>query len=466
MTKILIRRNIGIEDSRRLALVKLHTTKFVSGELVQALYRTGTGKIDTLLALGIGNGTGEDYYKLISAGGIDIIEDIVTSLPDVSALTHQERYIWKNEGTYFEVYKDPSTDSRLLDKLEGTEERKYFCASNGYFYYFSFGTFKREDEFESLGRQKESERVINEHLGIVDGRLGDLETKDTEKQGWLEKIDSVVFPVELKIEFSHSIPAAKKSTSSDYSGVEDSQVFDYSSNYIAKYKLTAKQKGVDVLGRCTFRLKGQTGELRVADDGIFSVSIPAISGTDLTEKLQGDKFFVLLVTKDGEQVRRSDGLRFISNTVEYKRLDPVITVLTCPVKVQGESITEFYTTEAPGKIRVGLGKGEIKLTLGDTGKDRTKYEGNGDTDYRHALIYPKKLEELVGLEITGIKDQNGMDLRDDIIKVELSEDQVPETFKDKANPIYTDTRFIAIFMKETVPFTGSFDIIFKYSTNV
>ena len=122
MTKILIRRNIGIEDSRRLALVKLHTTKFVSGELVQALYRTGTGKIDTLLALGIGNGTGEDYYKLISAGGIDIIEDIVTSLPDVSALTHQERYIWKNEGTYFEVYKDPSTDSRLLDKGNRGEE--------------------------------------------------------------------------------------------------------------------------------------------------------------------------------------------------------------------------------------------------------------------------------------------------------------------------------------------------------
>ena len=82
------------------------------------------------------------------------------------------------------------------------------------------------------------------------------------------------------------------------------------------------------------------------------------------------------------------------------------------------------------------------------------------------MIYPKKLEELVGLEITGIKDQNGMDLRDDIIKVDLNEDQVPETFKDQANPIYTDTRFTAIFMKETVPFTGSFDIIFKYSTNV
>lgn len=467
MTKLQIRRNIGIEDSRRLGLIKLHSTTFIPGELVQTLYRTEDGGVDTLLALGISHGQGEDHYKLISSGGINVIEDIVESLPDISNLTHQERYIWKNEGSWFEVYKDPQTNSRLLNKLEEPKEYRYYCASNGYIYYFSSGKFKREDDFTPLSEFERIIEEINNKNNAITGRVSELEDKDTKKQSWLEEIDTTVFPVELKVSFLNSIPSAKKSVYSDYSGVEDLQYFDYSISYLAKYKLTATIKGVDVISRCTFRLKGQTEPLRISEGGIFTVPILKIEGSGIKKQLEGEKLFVLLITKDGEQIRRNDGLRFISNTIEYTRIDPILTVSTIPVKYSPgkNDIIEIDDTERPEKIQIKLGEGDIKLTLGGEGKIREKYEGTGKSPYRHAIFFPKKFKDLLGFNITEVIDQNGMNLSDIVETVDIPFSQVPEKLIDRSNPLYRDSGQIAMFLKESVLFDGPFNIIFKYTTN-
>ena len=85
-----------IEESRAVAVIRLNERGFLKGEVVMLNYKKDPDKktdIGTLVAIGIKDGTGEDCYRIISAGGSVVVRKVVESLADVSSLVHNELYL-------------------------------------------------------------------------------------------------------------------------------------------------------------------------------------------------------------------------------------------------------------------------------------------------------------------------------------------------------------------------------------
>lgn len=89
-------RDSVIEESSSIALLKLQKFQHVIGQPVMVRYYSNLArtKIDTMIAVGIKNGTGLDAFQVLSAHNKSLIHGIVDSLPDVSKLVHGEVYIY------------------------------------------------------------------------------------------------------------------------------------------------------------------------------------------------------------------------------------------------------------------------------------------------------------------------------------------------------------------------------------
>ena len=59
----------------------------------------------------------KDCYKIISLGGLELVRNVVTELPDVSALVHGELYLYEDQssGKWYYVYE--IGNERQIDEI-------------------------------------------------------------------------------------------------------------------------------------------------------------------------------------------------------------------------------------------------------------------------------------------------------------------------------------------------------------
>lgn len=150
-TTIQISRSRYIEVDRATALLRLDQHYFYPGEPVEVRYSVtnpnGQGtEVDTILAVGISEGYGKDNYKVMSLGGLELVQDVVTELPDVSALIHGEIYLYQDpkDEVWYYVYK--VNEDRQIEQVVG-KEMTFVNISDRYRWFWKDGVMKREDDF-------------------------------------------------------------------------------------------------------------------------------------------------------------------------------------------------------------------------------------------------------------------------------------------------------------------------------
>ena len=202
--RIQISRSKYIEESRATAILRLNRYEFRKGELVTIIYKkpedfmsrfnnqidgvTVMGNLEygsnpglgALIAVGIANGKGEKYYRLISGGGVVKVRGVLEYLADVALLTNAinldvgEVYVCKSDGDgkWYYVYKPKDSDERVLEPITGGPYI-FLDTGTGYRWFYS-GDFnegtqdcKREDDFLAGAKtQKILETLLTSNLKL------------------------------------------------------------------------------------------------------------------------------------------------------------------------------------------------------------------------------------------------------------------------------------------------------------
>ena len=202
--RIQISRSKFIEESRATAILRLNRYEFRKGELVTIIYKkpedfmsrfndqidgvTVMGNLEygsnpglgALIAVGIANGKGEKYYRLISGGGVVKVRGVLEYLADVALLTNAinldvgEVYVCKSDGDgkWYYVYKPKDSDERVLEPITGGPYI-FLDTGTGYRWFYS-GDFnegtqdcKREDDFLAGAKtQKILETLLTSNLKL------------------------------------------------------------------------------------------------------------------------------------------------------------------------------------------------------------------------------------------------------------------------------------------------------------
>lgn len=174
-----------VEESRAVAVIRLNERGFLKGEVVMLNYKKDPDKktdIGTLVAIGIKDGTGEDCYRIISAGGSVVVRKVVESLADVSSLVHNELYIYKDpDNKWYYVYKPEIEANRRIELITGGPYI-FVDLDTGYRWFYRDGQCKREDEFFSSNNVQ---ALLNEILSRND------RIEVTSDSGFLFKVGDV-----------------------------------------------------------------------------------------------------------------------------------------------------------------------------------------------------------------------------------------------------------------------------------
>lgn len=151
MRTIQISRSQYTESSRRVAILRLNEYEFHKGEVVMVKYTKEVpdfrGTIGIIVALGIGDGIGEEYYRVLTVGNEVTVTGITELLPDVSVLIHGERYITKVNGVWNYVYINETGTERVIEEITETESITFVDLGTGYRWFYNNGSLKREDDF-------------------------------------------------------------------------------------------------------------------------------------------------------------------------------------------------------------------------------------------------------------------------------------------------------------------------------
>lgn len=134
-TKIKLSRGAYTEDSREIAILHLDLREFSPGDAAMVNYYTDETKtnIDTVLAVGIKSGKGRDKYRIISTGQFIVVWDVVTTIPDVSRLAHNELYLYHDlvVDAWYLVYAENNT--RVTSPIPAIAQT-YLCLKDSNFY--------------------------------------------------------------------------------------------------------------------------------------------------------------------------------------------------------------------------------------------------------------------------------------------------------------------------------------------
>ena len=174
---IQISRSKYIESSREIAIIRLNEDiEHYPGQPILIRYRKESpdkyqGNVDSILAIGIKQGYGEDCYRVIDLGGRAVVRDITESIPDVSSLVHGEIYVWKNpeDEKWMYVYKNEDEPNRLVkDYLDETKDVIFYNLEDGYIWFYTSGKMKRADDFFTIGEtQNLIENALNSNFEVV-----------------------------------------------------------------------------------------------------------------------------------------------------------------------------------------------------------------------------------------------------------------------------------------------------------
>lgn len=132
---IRVARDRIIENSRKNAILFLDLQNFLVGQQWQVRYYRDESQteIDTLVAIGVKDGTGSECYRVLSYGTATPVVSITETLPDVSELVHGELYIIKVDGRW--TFCMVTDDTRRFDPITGGPY-SFFNLEDGHVWYY------------------------------------------------------------------------------------------------------------------------------------------------------------------------------------------------------------------------------------------------------------------------------------------------------------------------------------------
>ena len=105
-------------SSRSEAIIHLEEKEFIAGEPVLVNYFEDTNaSINTIMAVGIKDGTGLDCFRIITLGQYEIVWGVGRQLPDVSSLVHDELYLYQDPNGLWYYVSAPDGITRTLEPL-------------------------------------------------------------------------------------------------------------------------------------------------------------------------------------------------------------------------------------------------------------------------------------------------------------------------------------------------------------
>ena len=117
-TKVRFSRCREIMSSRSEAIIHLEEKEFIAGEPVLVNYFEDTNaSINTIMAVGIKDGTGLDCFRIITLGQYEIVWGVGRQLPDVSSLVHDELYLYQDPNGLWYYVSAPDGITRTLEPL-------------------------------------------------------------------------------------------------------------------------------------------------------------------------------------------------------------------------------------------------------------------------------------------------------------------------------------------------------------
>lgn len=158
---IRISRNKNIASDRNIAILKLNRIYHKVGQPVMVKYYTDQQTVDTVFALGTGDGIGESFYKVISLGGLELVNGVyINDRPDVVDLSHGELYLYRDSDLIWNyVYLPDGEVERVTIPITNLAPTVFVNIKDKYRWFWKNGELKREDDFFS---GDEMEKVIND----------------------------------------------------------------------------------------------------------------------------------------------------------------------------------------------------------------------------------------------------------------------------------------------------------------
>lgn len=143
------------------ALVVLNTLTIQEGEVLKIKYYTETGKIDSLIAIGVKSGVGPSCYTLVSDQSIPVITSILDYRPDVSDMISGAIYLYNDSrsNNYLRFYHLNGD----LHEEEITENFYFTNLDDGMYYYFDStkGAQKIINVSKNLSDKSSFQGIIN-----------------------------------------------------------------------------------------------------------------------------------------------------------------------------------------------------------------------------------------------------------------------------------------------------------------
>ena len=170
--KIQFSRGRDIVENRSIAIIQLNElVSHLPGQPVLVRYYRDEadhqGEVDSILAVGIAAGIGEDKYRIVDFGGKTLIRGVSYEIPDVSKLVHSEVYLWWNDedNVWCYVWKNEDSPERIITPIpEDAEPMIFENSEDGYIWFYKEGILKRIDDYYSV---REMELLFNQVIDVI-----------------------------------------------------------------------------------------------------------------------------------------------------------------------------------------------------------------------------------------------------------------------------------------------------------
>lgn len=259
-TKIIqFSRSRYIERDRTIAVLRLNDAYHRIGQPQVVRYYDANGDIDSIFAIGIKEGTGEDCYKIVSLGGVQVVRNVVYNPADVVEVVHGETYIYYNsveKKGYYIFLNEQNT--REFIQITKTQEI-YVNINDRYTWFWLNGELKREDDFytksqidaffEKYGLEnkkeidglkaklKEIKELLESSVANLQEQIDDLKEKYDDQ---FDTIDADLYGLSIKLNSDHK-PLYLIGTTAEFNTA-----------------LSVYRKGKSITSQCSFKINGET----------------------------------------------------------------------------------------------------------------------------------------------------------------------------------------------------------------
>lgn len=365
---IRIARDKVIEDSRVAALLFLDFQKHLVGQQWQVRYYRDERKtnIETLVAIGIRNGTGRDSYRVISYGTYIAVVSISEELPDVSQMVHGEIYIVKANDVW--NYVTVLDDTRRFDPISGGPYAFYNLEDGHVWFYTEHnmpgtpqypGTFRRDDNFYT---REELDKYIEETGGEISRIIERLDEHDRILQEhreeldydsvWLKDLDSVTFPLNVSV-------TGSPSSTTWHSGTTHDITFTFKAKKVQRLGLVPEPKPevepeIDVTENCTFYYKLSTESVyhEITGSTITLEGVTAENKT-LTFNFKGGNIEGYGRIKSASNISYNFGYRFLYGVTSEGSV-PIDSLTTSSLTMKSTYYSAKFTTNLSNYATFGL----------------------------------------------------------------------------------------------------------------